>query len=456
MRIAVIGAGVIGVTTAYELAASDHEVTVYEARSSAASGTSFANAGVVSPGYAAPWATPGMPGKVLHGFMQDHAAVRIAGVGGPRLWSWLWHWWRACDAHGYALRRRRMLDLAHASQARLRELTATLDLSWERRRGLLVLLRGDDDVERARPQIDAMTNLGLAVKLIDANACRALEPGLNVQTPLAAGLHWPDDDIGNCRQFTLQLLDHAVARGVTLSTRHEVRALRPDARGVTLDIDAGAAREAHAAVSRIVYPEGDRRAPGAGPRDPASSEARFDAAVVCAGTASTRLLRGIGARVPLMAVHGYSITAPLRAQADPLVEHAPRAGLMDEAYKVAITRIGDRLRVAGSAELGGPEDRLSPRALATLYKVLQDWFPSAVRHEMAVPWKGARPMLPDGPPVIGPTHHARVWLNLGHGSSGWALACGSARLLGELIGGRAPSIDARGFSIDRAVRRSSA
>jgi D-amino-acid dehydrogenase len=422
MRIAVIGAGVIGVTSAYELAAANHEVTVFEALGSAASGTSFANAGVVSPGYAAPWAAPGMPGKALRGFMHEHAAVRIAGLGGPHLWSWLWRWWRACDARGYATRRRQMLDLALSSQARLRELTKDLDLSWERRRGLLVLLRGDDDVRRAQPQIDAMKALGLAVKLIDEAACRALEPGLRVQTPLAAGLHWPDDDIGNCRQFTQQLLDHAVARGVTIRTRHTVRALRPDDRGVMLELDPRAARE---------------------------TEARFDAAVVCAGAAAVRLLRSVGVRVPLVPVHGYSITAPLRPPADPLVETTPRAGLMDEAYKVAITRIGDRLRVAGSAELGGHDDRLSPRALATLYKVLDDWFPSGADHAMAVPWKGARPMLPDGPPVIGATRHARLWVNLGHGSSGWALACGSARLLVDLIADRAPSIDARGFSIDR-------
>jgi D-amino-acid dehydrogenase len=279
----------------------------------------------------------------------------------------------------------------------------------------------------------------------------------------------------------LQLLEHAVARGVTVSTRHTVRALRPDDRGVTLEIDASAAREAHAAASRRVYCEGYARSDGARHDGPAAFQARFDAAVVCAGAASQRLLRSVGVRVPLLPVYGYSITAPLRAPVrrgadpkadptpwgaaseasvgaapDPLVENTPRAGLMDETYKVAITRIGDRLRVAGSAELGGQADRISPRALATLCKVLQDWFPSGAQREMAVPWKGARPMLPDGPPAIGPTRHARVWVNLGHGSSGWALACGSARLLAELIADRAPSIDARGFSIDRWRRGTTA
>ncbi len=450
MRIAVIGAGVIGVTTAYELATDGHEVTLFERNSSAAAETSFANAGVMSPGYAAPWSAPGMPGKVLRGFMREHAAVRIAGLGGPQLWAWLWHWWRACDARAYAQRRRQMLDLAHASQSRLRDLTKSLDLSWDRRRGFLVLLRGDEDVRRARPQMQSMTDLGLAVKLIDEAACRALEPGLNVQTPLAAGLHWPDDDIGNCRRFTLQLLDHAVSCGATVRTRHTVRAMRADDGGVTLMLDARPAHESTLTASRIVYPDGAARAErSVAAESPATTEARFDAAVVCAGAASTHLLSSVGLRMPLVPVYGYSITAPLRALSDPTVENTPRAGLMDETYKVAITRLGDRLRVAGSAELGGHSGRMSPRAVATLYKVLDDWFPSGAQRSMAVPWKGARPMLPDGPPIIGPTRHPRLWLNLGHGSSGWALSCGSAQLLSDLIGGRAPSIDTRGFSINR-------
>jgi D-amino-acid dehydrogenase len=184
------------------------------------------------------------------------------------------------------------------------------------------------------------------------------------------------------------------------------------------------------------------------PRD-AAFDAIFDAVVVCAGAASASLLRRVHVHVPLLAVHGYSLTAPLKPSQDPLVENQPRSGLMDEAYKVAISRIGDRVRLAGSAEIGGRADHLSPAPIATLYKVLDDWFPTGAQRSMATPWKGARPMLPDGPPIIGATRHPRLWLNLGHGSSGWALACGSARLLADRIAGRSPSVDPQGFSIER-------
>ncbi len=463
MRLAVIGAGVIGVTTAFELSSDGHEVTIFERRSSAAAETSFANAGVVSAGYAAPWAAPGMPGKVLRGFMRDHAAVRLDSLGGPRMWAWLWRWWRACDAHGYATRRRQLLALAQNSQQRLRSLTQSLNLDWECRRGYLVLLRDADDVQRAQPSMTTLADLGLNVKLLDEAACRAIEPGLSVATRLTAGLYWPNDDVGNCRQFTLQLLEQARARGVKLRTRHHVRTITIDGKGVRLAVDAHEAQQMASTHSRIVHPQRNHNVDthdvethdvdihdGDDPRTgPAAFDASFDAVVVCAGVASATLLRGVGVRVPLLAVHGYSVTTPLRTPSDPLVEVAPRAGVMDEAFKVAISRLGDRLRVAGSAELGGVDGQLSPKPLATLYKVLDDWFPAAAHRSMATPWKGARPMLPDGPPLVGPTQHAPLWLNLGHGSSGWALACGSARLLADQISGHAPQVDAQAFWMSR-------
>ena len=190
-------------------------------------------------------------------------------------------------------------------------------------------------------------------------------------------------------------------------------------------------------------------APGARPAvRTAQGEMAFDAVVVAAGVEASALLRGVGVRLPLLPVYGYSVTAPLRAQ-DGLNAEAPQAGLMDERYKVAITRLGQRVRVAGSAEIGGRLDRFNEAAVATLYRVLDDWFPGAAAVAQAQRWKGARPMLPDGPPVLGASGATGVWLNLGHGSSGWALSCGSARVLAEQIGGRAPPIDLSGLGIER-------
>ena len=176
----------------------------------------------------------------------------------------------------------------------------------------------------------------------------------------------------------------------------------------------------------------------------------FDAVVLCAGLDSASLLRPLGIRIPLAAVYGYSLSAPLR---EPL--NAPRSALMDERYKVAISRLGNRVRVAGSAEIGGSLDRKRASSIQTLYKVLHDWFPGAAQHSQlgvtVQEWKGARAMLPDGPPIIGNSGLNGLWLNMGHGSSGWALSCGSARALADLMAGKAPDLDMEGLDIGRVT-----
>jgi len=182
--------------------------------------------------------------------------------------------------------------------------------------------------------------------------------------------------------------------------------------------------------------------------DLADGPQTFDAAVVCAGVDAGALLAPMGLRLPLLPVWGYSLTAPLRE-----LEHAPdlgpRSALMDERFKVAISRLGRRVRVAGSAELGGQAGRFHPGAMATLHKVLDDWFPGAAQLAQAQRWKGARPMLPDGPPVIGPSGRDGIWLNLGHGSSGWALSAGSARALADQLKGTKPAIALDGLGVER-------
>jgi D-amino-acid dehydrogenase len=176
--------------------------------------------------------------------------------------------------------------------------------------------------------------------------------------------------------------------------------------------------------------------------------AQFDAVLVCAGHQAQRLLGPLGLELPIAPVYGYSVTAPL-SHGDTASAAGPRGAVMDEKFKVAISRLGQRIRVAGSAELGGTSDRMNRAALATLYKVLDDWFPGAARLSQASAWKGARPMLPDGPPVLGASRVPGIWLNLGHGSSGWALACGSARVLADLMAAREPEIDIQGLGPQR-------
>jgi D-amino-acid dehydrogenase len=432
MRVAVIGAGIVGVCTAYELAADGHEVVVFERRGTVAAETSFANAGVLAPGYVTPWAAPGMRWKVFKQLFSRHAAIRFGGRLGtgalPHL-PWLWSWWRACRRPVHEANRSAMQRLAHYSRERQQELTHRLNLDYEQAQGYLVLLRAERDVNRAAPGLKLLEHLGVVHQLVDADRVRQLEPALHPQTPLAGAIHLPADGVGNCRQFAHALKARAQQLGVQFRFDQSVRRIVPGALPV-VELDA-------------------ERGPQQTRLDP---PAPFDAIVVCAGVQSTDLLSPLRVRLPLAPIWGYSVTAPIRhVDGEPL--RGPRSALMDETYKVAISRLGQRVRVAGSAEIGGPATLHNGAALATLYKVLDDWFPGAAVMSQAQVWKGARPMLPDGPPLLGASGVPGIWLNLGHGSSGWALACGSARVLADQLQQRTPAVDLKGLTLERWTGR---
>ena len=417
MKVAVIGAGIIGITTAYELAADGHEVTVFERHSAAAEETSFANAGIVAPGYITPWAAPGMPGKVLSHLLSRHAPVKISfPLSGAEL-AWIWKWYKSCKLETYLANRSRLQRLAFYSRERLHLLTGQMQLEYDRSPGYMVLLRSEKDSRMVQPGLQMLREAGVAFREINADEVRKIEPAINSDTQFLGGLHLPDDEVANCRQFALLLKHEAQRNGVRFEFNRLVAHL-------------------------------DRSQPAslliAGESVPRS----FDRLVVCAGLDSAQLLKPLGLKIPMVAIYGYSISAPIR---EPL--NAPRSALMDERYKVAISRIGNRVRVAGSAEIGGTLGARRAASIQTLYKVLHDWFPGATQHANPAisvqEWKGARPMLPDGPPVIGNSGLPGLWLNLGHGSSGWALSCGSARVLADLMAGKEASIDMEGLGIGR-------
>ena len=414
MKIAIVGAGIVGVTTAYELAADGHQVTVFERRGAVAEETSFANAGLVAPGYVTPWAAPGMPGKVARYLFSRHAPVKVGLPLSLRELAWMAQWLRACRLETYLANRARMQRLAFYSRARLHQLTASLELDYERSPGYLVLLRSEKESKLMQPGLQVLRDAGVAFHEVDAATARSIEPALNQDTAFFGAIHLPDDEVGNCRQFALMLRRQAEALGATFEFNTTVARIN-------------AAPAATVSIAKEATPR------------------RFDAIVVCAGLASAALLRPLGLKIPLAAVYGYSISANIR---EPL--NAPRSAVMDERYKVAISRLGMRVRVAGSAEIGGRLGTQRPAALQTLYKVLHDWFPGAAHISGGVQeWKGARPMLPDGPPLLGASGLPGIWLNLGHGSSGWALSCGSARVVADLVAGRAAELDLEGLGIER-------
>ena len=421
MKVAVIGAGIIGITTAYELAVDGHEVTVFERRGAAAEETSFANAGVVAPGSVTPWAAPGMPGKVLGSLLSRHAAVKLSLPLSSSDIAWMWKWWRACKLETYLANRARLQRLAFYSRSRLHHLTAELQLDYDRTDGYTVLLRSEKDRALVQPGLKVLRDAGVAFSEIDAEAVRKIEPAINPDTAFLGGIHLPNDEVANCRQFALLLKD--IARDL----------------GVKFEFNTAVA-QVNTAKTVSVLTAGN------------STPRQFDQLVMCAGLASAALLKPLGLKIPMTAVYGYSISAPIR---EPL--NAPRSALMDERYKVAISRLGNRVRVAGSAEIGGSLVKHRASSIQTLYKVLHDWFPGAAKTTNSYAntgasiqaWKGARPMLPDGPPIVGDSGIPGLWLNLGHGSSGWALSCGSARALADVMSGKSPSIDMDGLGIAR-------
>ena len=416
MKIAVIGAGIIGVTTAYELALDGHEVTVYERRMAAAEETSFANAGIMAPGYITPWAAPGMPMKIARHLFSRHSPVRISWPLKLSELHWMWKCLRACKPGTYAANRTRLQRLAFYSRDRLHQISADLQLEYDHSKGYMVLLRSEKDFTLMQASLQVLRDAHLPFRQLSPEEARKIEPALHPDTPLHCAIHLPDDEAGNCRQFALLLKNEAQRMGVRFFFSSTVE--RIDAsQGMALQIADD------------------------------STPHRFDAAVLCAGVDSTRLLRPLGLKIPLTAIHGYSVSAPIREALN-----APRSAIMDERYKVAIARLGNRVRVAGSAEIGGRGDKYRKESIQTLYKVLQDWFPGATQQSNGLQvWKGARPMLPDGPPLLGDSGIPGLWLNLGHGSSGWTLSCGSARVVADLIGGKIPGIDLEGLEKARLL-----
>ena len=444
MRVAVIGAGVVGVTTAYELAVDGHEVVVLERRGSVAVESSFAPAGLASPGIVGPWTGPGAAGQQLRSVFGRTSPWRVSPA--PRHLAWLWRWWRAGQPAVHGPAQQRLQRLAAYSQERLHGLAAALKLDYERSDGHLVLLRTRRDQARIEPALAVLSAQGVRHAVLDAAQCLALEPGLNSATELHAGLHLPNDEVGNCRQFAMLLRAEAERLGALFRFHSTVESLEPG-----LSPRLRIVHSPHEETTSRLSSSGDAATPRAfQPTEPLDEpmEESFDAVVLCAAMGSCELLRPQGLRLPMAAVFGQSVTAPMRhVEAHP--DLGPRSAITDLQQQVVIHRLGSRLRISGGARLGAGSKRHQPDDLARLYRVLDDWFPGAARRGHAQRWTGARPMLPDGAPVIGASGLRGVWLNLAHGAAGWALACGSARLVADGLAGRPTQVETSGLGIER-------
>jgi D-amino-acid dehydrogenase len=406
MRVLVLGAGVVGVTSAYYLARDGHEVTVVDRQSGPALETSFANAGQVSPGYSAPWAGPGIPLKALQWLFQRHSPLFIKPA--ESLWQlqWTMQMLRNCTAERYNLNKSRMVRLAEYSRDCLQALRAETGIQYEgRQRGTLQLFRKQKQYDAAGKDIAVLKECGVPFELLDRDGCAIAEPALAlVKEKVVGGLRLPGDETGDCQLFTTRLAALAEQLGVRFLWGRSID---------SLEVNAGAVagvRSGHDLLTADQY-------------------------VVALGSYSRGLLRSASLDIPVYPVKGFSLTVPIR---DPAA--APVSTVMDETYKIAVTRFDDRIRVGGMAELSGFDLRLNPRRRATLEMVVSDLFPKGGDVSKASLWTGLRPMTPDGTPVLGGTRYPNLWLNTGHGTLGWTMACGSAQVLADLVGQRKPAI----------------
>ena len=422
-RVAVVGAGIVGVTTAWYLREHGFDVTVYERRAGAALGTSAGNAGIIAPGYVTPWAAPGMPRKLASFLLAPESPVIFRPAADPAQWRWLAAWLRQCTPEHYRRNRERMQRLARYSRQQLHLLRAATGIDDQGTRGYMQLFRTEADVAMNAPARAMLDEQEVTYQLLDAQQARAREPALQADTPLAGALYLPDDESANCQLFASRLATLAQGRGVHFEFGREIAAVRHE---------HGRATGLLLVRHRIAEP----------------NVAAFDAVVIAAGVASVPLLRKLGIAAPIYPVKGYSATIDLRDDATP-----PRQALMDEAYKTAITPLGRQLRVAGTAEFSGHGMRLRQAALKTLRKVARDWFGDRFDLSTAQYWVGARPMTPDGPPLLGRTLLDGLFVNMGHGSTGWAMSCGSARATADLVAGDAPEIDLDGLTLARLAGR---
>ncbi len=412
MRVAVIGGGVVGVCTAYFLAEAGHQVAVIERYGNVAQEASFGNLDLMGPAAVRPWSMPGTPRRVLSMLFRPESSMAFSSRFEPAMWGWLKRMMSESAVDRFKQNQQRLQRLASYSQELTQHLVQKHELDFQQRSGVMMIFRSQKEIDQALPLMESLGEFGARNELMDVDAARQLEPALSGETSFHSALFIPDDWAGNCPLFVRQMKSLAQDKGVEFHFNSDVQSIRPELGGVSVSID-GANVDA-------------------------------DAVVIAAGADSGRLLKGIGISLPMYPVKVYSASTAIQEY-----ELAPQVSLYDETYRVALTRLGKRIRIAGCAELGSSNVDLHQKAVNTLVRVGDDWFPNAANYRTASFWCGPTEMLPEGVPVIGTTKYGNVFINAGHGSGSWALAAGSGKLLADLMTERRPEIDMDGLTLTR-------
>ena len=407
MKILVLGAGVVGVTSAWYFSQAGHEVAVVDRGAEPASETSFANGGQISAGHAEPWARPEVVPKIWRWLGREDAPMLFRPRADWAQWRWGLGFLRECVPGRFERNIRELSGLATYSRECLRALRAGTGIQYDAlMRGILHFCTDEDDMEALERHASEMRALGIRREVKTRAECLALEPTLG-HAPVVGGIYTPEDESGDAHEFALKLADLCRSKGVIFHLGQAVLSIQATASGV----------------------EGIRLG---------GSTLKADAYVVALGSYSPLLLRPLGIHIPVYPLKGYSVTLPLGPAEAPA---APTVSLTDEAHKIVISRLGNRLRAAGTAELTGYDRGVNELRCNALLERIRTLFPALARIEPSHRWAGLRPATPSNVPCIGRTRLKNLYLNTGHGTLGWTLACGSGRIVADLASGRRPAVE---------------
>ncbi|HTK01506.1 MAG TPA: D-amino acid dehydrogenase [Bordetella sp.] len=412
MKVIVMGAGVVGTATAWYLSQAGHEVTVLERNSGAARETSFGNGGQISVSHAEPWANPSAPLKLLKWLGREDAPLLFRLRADPDQWRWGWKFLLECPTKRSMHNMKQLLNLGTYSRASLQQLRQETGIDYDQlSKGILHYYTSKKEFDLALEPARVMRELGCERQVIDPDRVVELEPAMaSIKQRLAGATYTSADESGDVHKFTTALADKAQAAGVRFRYGVRIQKLRTEGNalvGVEVASETG------------MY-----------------EVAKADAYVLAAGSFSPLLAKEIGIKLDIYPAKGYSATLPVLDAAK-----APSVSLTDDEYKLVFSRFGDRLRIAGTAELNGYGLALNPVRCEAIVRRTLEVFPGMSRPELASYWAGLRPATPGNVPYIGKSKVQGLYLNTGHGTLGWTHGCGSGRALSELISGRRPDVD---------------
>jgi len=412
MKVLVLGAGVVGVTSAWYLTEAGHDVRVLERQSGAGLETSFANGGQISVSQAEPWSNPSAPAKILKWLGDEEAPLLFRPMMSLRQWKWGARFLYECLPGRTRDNTLQILRLAVYSGQQLKSLRAATGVDYHHlERGILQLYYDQGEFDAAQLRAELVRRGGYELQVKSAAQCLEIEPALATGRTRPVGATFaPSDESGDAHAFTRNLARICAGRGVAFSYETTIRTIEADSERVrAVHVERAGARERIAA----------------------------DAVLVCLGVQSPFLLEPLGISVPVYPVKGYSVTIPGAG------DGAPTVCLTDEGYKLALSRLGDRLRIAGTAELNGYDTSINEVRCNAILRRVRELFPQAGDFESAQKWAGLRPATPGNVPVIGRTRIPGLFLNTGHGTLGWTLCAGSGRAIADIIGGLGPAVDFR-------------